>query len=43
MFYVKIDSTDKDRRSHLKYWRQLGIHKYTSKIDKYNEKQELKS
>ena len=24
-----------------KLWRQSGINKYTSKIDKYNEKQEL--
>ena len=40
--YGKIDSTDKDWRSHIKLWRWLGIDKYTvSKIDKYYEKQEL--
>ena len=39
--YVKIDSMDKDRRSHIKLWRQLGIGRYTSKIDKSKEKQEL--
>jgi len=38
---VKIDSTDKDRRSHIKLWRQFGIGKYASKIDKSKEKQEL--
>ena len=40
-FYMKIDSMGKDWRSHIKLWRQLGIGKYTSKIDKSKEKQEL--
>jgi len=37
----KLKGLQKYRKSHIKSWRQVRIDRYTSQINKYNQKLEL--